>query len=262
MLLRKTPPGCMGLVGPQPDDRTLPISERLDRYRDTEASLFSIFTSGNGVELIHTKFLGNVVWAMLWAAVSESIFEIAMFRTGVWGAPEILEFLHFMIVAGGMVLPLCCRTARMFVVAYLIWFPAYYISMLLFLGAIGSFLAVVIRMPLFLFGCFLLKYRQRYFLRGACTTFFLGYLVDILADCAQDYTFHQWAPSNTYDECVVFGMQLHQRYFYAMGGLLFYLTVTKIVNDVSTYRAARESREQHRHPFLFPAPTTLNPKPP
>ncbi|KAJ1466863.1 hypothetical protein T484DRAFT_1921989, partial [Baffinella frigidus] len=54
-LLCKTPPRCFGLIAPGPDERTLPLSERLECYRDTESSGMASLTSGNSVELFHTN---------------------------------------------------------------------------------------------------------------------------------------------------------------------------------------------------------------
>jgi len=78
-LVHKTPASFLGLIGASPDERTLPLSERLDNYRDTEASALAIVTSGNGLELLHSKSVPRWSWAIFWTAVAAAIFFFTRF---------------------------------------------------------------------------------------------------------------------------------------------------------------------------------------
>jgi hypothetical protein len=91
-------------------------------------------------------------------------------------------------------------------------------------------------------------YRQKYFFIAMFVINILTRPFEVLTDCAFDHQRH----ANTYDQCVVLGLNGEKEM------ILLYSTVTcffvgrQYANHFSARRAAKESREQHRHALSFP----------
>ena len=199
--MHKTPPGLLGLVGPRPDERTLPLSERLERYRDTEASAMALATSGNGLELVHSKAVPRWCWLVFWttAAVAVSIFLPALAGLADFARAYTILF------GAAALLPLASTTGRAFV-QHCQWGGPFYFFVMWFGFAFQGFAAgrwatAGFWGPLFCFDVFLLLFRKRLFLCGVFITLLLGLAVNPPITCVYFDSLRavQFA---TYSECV------------------------------------------------------------
>jgi len=126
-LVQSTAPRCLGLVGARVDQRTLPLSQRLESFRDDEASAMAIATSGNGLELVHTKTVARWTWAGAWTSFAMAfIFNILGFTS--WGARESWLLTHAISALAVGFLPLASRTARQFVDLFQVCLNLYFIQ--------------------------------------------------------------------------------------------------------------------------------------
>ena len=106
----------------------------------------------------------------------------------------------------------------------------------------------------------LLWFRTRLFLRGWFTTGCLAFGVYPTFACINDGT-HSPSHSRTLNECITENYQALAAMLVLIGAFVIILVGREIANNALTWRAARESREHHRHATPNPQPSTLNPQP-
>ncbi|KAJ1474238.1 hypothetical protein T484DRAFT_1833138, partial [Baffinella frigidus] len=205
-LLHTTPPRCLGLVGPSPDERTLPLSERLENYRDTEASALAIVASGNGLELLHSKAVPRWGWVVSWTAISLALF--------FWPREPGMEasfqrefgrgYISILVGMTGL-LPLVSRTGRMFVHLLQWWIPVYMCG--LWFAVYGYTAATTGRLatagfwaPLVPVNIVLLWFRERHFLSGFFIAACLAFAVVPVVSCVHFDTIAA-AGYETYSQC-------------------------------------------------------------
>ena len=157
----KTPARFLGLVGARPDERTLPLSTRLERFRDTAASGTALLTSGNCKELVHTN--AAVRWSfVVFCTVFAGVFGAPLAGShAAWGAVEIANLALAVSWGIGAVLPLACSTARSYADAFVMWAACGFISALIWWGAQGLYGTVATSAPLFLAQVVTVRYRPR-----------------------------------------------------------------------------------------------------
>jgi len=209
--VHKTPPRFLGLVGARPDERTLPLSQRLENYRDTEASALAIFTSGNGLELLHSKAIPHWGWVAFWIGALFPIYFIPVVLPGLeaWMDMQFgrLSFsMPFGILA---LLMLVSRTGRMFVHLLQRVFPlcafAWWVGFSVRGATTGEWSLAALWGAAFTASTLLLWFRTRLFLRGFITVFAACAIDPALACIHSDN--RGAVHAKTYAECVVAGYQ-------------------------------------------------------
>ena len=225
-------------------------------YRDSEASALAIATSGNGLELLCTKAVPRWCWATFWAAGATSSFFISTFPgIEAWMEMEIGRFAFITAMAAIALLPLVSTSGRMFVRLLQWGLPAS--SITVWLGfAFHGFTTGDWTLAGF-WGAFmvswysLLWFRTRLFLRGWFTTGCLAFGIYPTFACINDHT-HGSVQSRTLNECITANYQALAVMLGLIGAFVIILVGREIANNALAWRAARASRELHRHAPLNP----------
>lgn len=241
-------------MGARPDERTLPLSSRLERFRDTEANTMHVVVSGNGVELIHTKWVPRCFWITAWTAFSLA-FLTAVTAWEVTDSTRLLMTIALVIqtvcaLAAG-VLPLACSTARVFGDSLQRYMPFYFFQMLVSSAvnwaATGNGFTFCYWLPFIIGIIGLLTFRRGLFLVGFLNLIFVGYSARAPFKCLA-YRAYQTADLEylTYSECVVDQYGKYVLTIASLGSSLLFMLVREVVNYAWAFRAARSSREHHR----------------
>ncbi|KAJ1474812.1 hypothetical protein T484DRAFT_1830917 [Baffinella frigidus] len=256
-LLQKTPSRLRGLIRSKPDERTLPLSERLDGYQDTEASAMAMATSGNGLELMHTKPVVRWCWLMVWVVFGGALYSDSVVGLDFWGKTLAMKISLFVVTAGVGLLPLVTPTARMFVEALQMYVTFYFLffSAQLFIewAETGNGFLFWYWIPFFSACVFLVQFRKKYFLVGYLIIIFAGFGIQVPLMCATGSISYAY---DSYTDCVVRGYYQMAIIYLAIGSLILLLIVRKIANTVLAWQAATTSQDDHRHASL-----ALNPEP-
>ena len=207
-------------------------------------------TSGNGLELLHTKTVPKCCWVVTWAALVALHVGMVL---GAYGSGSGIQAggLSF---AGGVcavvaVLPLTQPTARSFVDALTWWLPllllAYWGFMLYAALQAGSMIFLVYWTPLFTTSIFLLQFRRRWFIVGffGLGCLFWAFMSPVL--CLAHASIESMK-SSTYGECVEAQYQDTAATLIIQGFFVGILLGRKFANDAWSYRAAKASRDRHR----------------
>ena len=214
----------------------------------------AIATSGNGLELLHTKPVTRVVFMAVWVFVAVALYTNCHIGLEAVGRTPSVQIPLTLVTAGMGLLPLVCGSARTFAVAMQWCFPCYCLCFQAALffewAATGNAFMFWWWSTIFLSSVFLLTFRRRYFLVGYVVLFFLGCAVEVPLLCAmdsKDSTQFLFA-YDTYAECILLGYFQSLPVVGSVGGFVLFLVVQKIANYLRALRAATSSRDAHRLP--------------
>ena len=237
----------------------------MENYRDTEASALAILTSGNGLELLYSKAVPRWGWVAFWTAFSAAMFFIPGAATGAesYFDTEFGHFAYAICFACTALLTLVSPTGRAFVHLFQWWFPA---------NAVGMWFGVVFEEPPTLTVNWALAgfwgpvmagwimclwFRKKLFLAWFVLTCFLGFALHPALTCVRYETF-RCAHFTTYTQCFDAGYENTAPFLYLVGSLGLVLFGRKLANDAWAGRAARASRELHRHALPPSLPPSLS----
>jgi len=255
-LMHKTPARFLGLIGPRPDERTLPLTERLENYRDAEASAMALATSGNGMELLHSKAVPRWCWVAFWTAASVAFFFIpALPGLEAWFDLEYSRLTYAIAYGVAALLPLISRSGRVFVHGFQWGGPFYLFQMWVgfaFDGVTSGHWAVAgFWGPLLFFEAFHLLFRKRLFLSVFFVCGILGLMLHPAVACFH-YGSIRASHFATYAECGVTSYTALAPIYGLFCVFLLFLIGNKCANNMLTWRLARTSRERHRLRTLKP----------
>ena len=88
-------------------------------------------TSGNCLELVHTKLVPRWVWIgvfSIWGAYRGAVGYrgVTLATSEAWGAPELALVVKLVSMAMVALLPLACGTARAFAAAIVPWYTCFF----------------------------------------------------------------------------------------------------------------------------------------
>eukprot|EP00290_Baffinella_frigidus_P041768 CAMPEP_0180287810 /NCGR_PEP_ID=MMETSP0988-20121125/13621_1 /TAXON_ID=697907 /ORGANISM="non described non described, Strain CCMP2293" /LENGTH=842 /DNA_ID=CAMNT_0022262261 /DNA_START=659 /DNA_END=3183 /DNA_ORIENTATION=+ len=242
-------PRCLGLICARPDERTLPLSDRLEGYSDTEASAMALMSSGNGLELLHSKTGFRWIWVVGFPVCGYVVaaFWRARIQVEIWGNPDFFFFAEVVLACvGGLLVPVC-RTARTFVDALAWLLPAYFSTFIAAWALTwiqkGEFFFFCLWVPMLAVVIFFLRFRKHLVLWGFTGALFLGWSAAGPLMCIKDCGTEVYS---SYGECVL------ERYvnllplLLSFGVLIALLIAREVTNLISTRSAARSTREHHR----------------
>jgi len=248
-LVKKSEARFLGLVIPRADQRTLPISKRLECFRDEEASSLAIGTSGNGLELVHTKGVPRLTWFLAWMAFCVAyVYAIVGFE--VWGARQSWLLTHAVCTIVVAVLPLVCRTARMFLDNLQWILPIYFMQGSAELAyewlttTTDSGFAFFWWSSLYTIITILLKFRRRYFILQFLGIVLIGYVARLPLKCL----FHDSliCRYSTYNACLVGEFMKIAVLVVMIFCIVLLMTGRMVASFVWQRRVAISSRDHHR----------------
>jgi len=207
-------------------------------------------TSGNALELLHTKAAPRWGWVTL-CIVGASVFGAG--SGNVSGIHAVLAVALAVLFFVGASLPLLSETPRSFVHAFRWWWFLFFlgVSIQIFCNSAdsGNFLSLFVWPPLFIVSFLQLRFRPQRFLVVFFGVGFLGFVIQKLFECISD-------TERTFGECVEKWSQLQTSWadadLYVFAGVVLVLLGRKFVNDFLARRAAKASRDRHRHASLQP----------
>ena len=206
---------------------------------DTAASGMAIASSGNGLELLHSKAIPHWGLVALWIVFAVGILTFlkvpgleAWCDSGVRrGALSTFLFITAL-------LPLASRTGRMFAHLLQCWFPVYasgMIAMFAFEWATTGHWALL---PLWATGlgasAALLMFRKRLFLSGFAIAMSLGFALHPAVACV-DYATMRPAHFATYPECAAAQYREMAPLLGLIALLFFFLIGRTLANDASAW---------------------------
>ena len=228
-------------------------------YRDSEASALAIATAGNGLELLCTKAVPRWCWSSFWAAAAASTFFIGVFPGfEAWMEMEIGRFAFITAMAAIALLPLVSTSGRMFVRLLQWGLPASSITVWLgfaFHGfTTGDWTLAGFWLALMCSWFSLLWFRTRLFIRGMFTTGSVAFGLYPAFACINDGGTLRFVRSRTLNECLTGNYQALAVTLCLIGAFALILVGREMANNALAWRAARASRELHRHAPLNPKP--------
>ena len=212
----------------------------------------AIATSGNGLELAHTKPVARVFFVAVWVLIAVALYTNCFVFLEAVGRTPSVKIPLTLVTAGTGLLPLVCGSARTFAVAMQWCFPCYCLCFQAALffewAATGNAFLFWWWSTIFLSMVFLLTFRRRYFLLGYMVGFFLGFAVEVPLLCAMDSkdSTQILFAYDTYAECILLGYFQLLPVLGSLGGGVLSLVVQKIANYLMARRAATTSRDAHR----------------
>jgi hypothetical protein len=228
--------------GARPDERALPLSARLERYRDAEASVLAFATSEHSLELFFT-FLP---WVFQSLCVAFGVGFVLLALSGIFSEDGATVF----IVGGGYLvsgvfLPFFTRTARQFVAAvqwwlvptFLIWLVGCFVDG----WASGDFFFFCFWTPLFTAIVLVLAFRPGWYLRAFTLVFLLGCVALPPLRCIVS-----WGTTSSYGECVATGYQIWGPVAGVLGAQLLGALAQMWAKHTMASRALKASRGLHR----------------
>lgn len=215
----------------------------------------AIATSGNGLELMHTKLVARFVWVIAWVFYAVVLYFNGLYGLDVWKTTDF--FLVTQTVMSVLVgfLPLVCRTPRMFVDVlswflplffYIFWCGAAFEWAQTGNGAVFWFYApVMFEVPI------LLNFFRRYFLVAFWISIFVGYCALVPWVCATNSKYT--VDYDAFAACLVRGYQSMAPLIICVGTCLVFVLLRQLVNYFGSLSAARASKEFHRHAHAAPS---------
>ena len=204
-------------------------------------------TSGNGVELLHTKAVPKWGWVVAWA-VGAAFLGLAIDQSS---GIELL-FLWFMlgVAVVGAFLPLVCKNGRIFAEALQCWFLLLLLSTwgyIVFLANATGDYVNLFWTPFFITIFCVLRFRPKWFLLGF---FGIGFLSWVLIPPVKCIIFAFTPPESEearpFGECLEKECEKAAPMLSFLGCFVVVLLGRKFSNDVWSYRAAKTSRDRHR----------------
>ncbi|KAJ1479772.1 hypothetical protein T484DRAFT_1812977 [Baffinella frigidus] len=198
----------------------------------------AIATSGNGLELLHTKPVPRLGFAVAMTVIGASVYlDCFVGLEGLSRTPggRIVKASLAAVNVGMGLLPLVCESARVFSDAMLWVFPFLLLSwqaaFVVEWALTGSGLLVWFWGPGFLVCIFLLAFRRRFFLVGFPLVLFVSMVGEVPLLCAMDPTPSQFFfEYDTYGECVLRGYHQVAVMFGSIGCFFLLLAVQQIAN--------------------------------
>ena len=192
-------------------------------------------TSGNGLELLHSKAVPHWWWAAFWAALAVAMFYIpGVNGVQAWLDTEFGRVIYSIICGITALLPLVSRTGRMFVQMLQWWFPAY--AVVLWLGpafdaaTTGRWALAVVHGLGLLGAVALLMFRKQFFLSGFVIGSLLCFSLSPAVDCV-DYETVRSAHFKTFNECAASGYETVAPILWLIGFFVLILIGRKFAND-------------------------------
>ena len=221
----------------------------------------AIMTSGNGLELVHTKPVPRAGFAAAWVVFAIALYTNCTIGLEAFGRNPSVKIPMTLVTAGLGLFLLVCGSARTYAVVMQWCYPGWILcfeAIYLFEWAVtGNACMLWLWSPIHLASVFLLTFRRRYFLVGFSVGAFLGFAGEVPVLCAmdsKDSTQFLFA-YDTYAECVLFGYFQLWLVLGSVGGFVLFLVVQKIANYFRALRAATASRDAHRHLPLSLSPS-------
>jgi len=229
--------------GPRPDERALPLSQRLERYRDTEASIAAIATSGNGLELYHTKIPG--VFALVFISFGAVLLLLAL--SGIFSETAGRVFVvGAAMFTGAAFLPLFTSTARQFAALFSIFWPLVFldISVAFLLDGLATqdLFFCVFWAPLFSAFCLVLLFRPGWYLRAITWITLLGWVAVPPLQCIASAN----REASSYGECVATGYRTWAPIIGVFGVMSLDQLAQTLAKHTMARRALKASRGLHR----------------
>ena len=218
-----------------PDERAMPLSERLERYRDTDASSAAFATSDSGLELMHT----TIPWFHVLVCVALCAVFLLLAFAGPFSTTVGRGFLTAAgMYAGGAFLPFC-RTARQFVYWFQWWTPLIFLtfSVAFFLDGFtgGDLFMFVFWTPLLSAVSLILRFRPGWYLRAFSAICLVGFVVQPLVQCI-DYGFLE---TSSYGECAA----TEYRTWWPMVGVFGLMTLVQLAQTLAKHAMARRAKK-------------------
>jgi hypothetical protein len=174
-------------------------------YRDTEASAIAVAWAGNGLELLHSKLVSKLVFMALFTAMGVVLSTFpALPGLEAWYDLEVSRPIYASFFGLLVLLPLICRTGRVFVHALQWWlgftFLSWGASFVVGWAATGQWALAALWVPVALANVVVLRFRRGLVIRFAGISFLSGVVLQPAVACAH-YDTHRAGPFKTFPEC-------------------------------------------------------------
>ena len=174
-------------------------------YRDTEASAMAVAWAGNGLELLYSKLVTKLVFMALFTAMGVLISSMpALPGMEAWYDLEFSRPFFASVFGILVLLPLVCRTGRMFARVFQWWGGVFLLAwtapFVVGWAATGQWALVALWGPIVSANVVVLHFRQGLFMRFFAVSFLPSVVLQPAVACAH-YDTHRAGPFRTFAEC-------------------------------------------------------------